>query len=155
MLRDVIPKDMPTLIEHRSLMFEEMYIAEGKCCVEKGFEIMEATYRDFLETHFFDGTLFGWVVDINDLCVCSGVLSIIIWPPAVGDVTERAGLFHGLYTLPQFRRLGYARQIVEKVISFAKKESLKWIALGPSHAGRKLYESLGFQDVDHMRLKMK
>ena len=58
-----------------------------------------------------------------------------------------------LYTEPEFRRRGIARQIMLTILSWVKDHGLRAVNLHASAAGRPLYEKLGFEATNEMRLK--
>ncbi|MHA7098298.1 GNAT family N-acetyltransferase [Priestia aryabhattai] len=50
----------------------------------------------------------------------------------------------GMYTLPNHRTQGLARQLLEKCIEECKKRNVKRIWLHASKDGESLYKSMGF-----------
>jgi GNAT superfamily N-acetyltransferase len=58
-----------------------------------------------------------------------------------------------VYTEPEFRRRGIARQIVVTILDWAQQRGLRTINLHASNEGRSLYEKLGFEATNEMRLK--
>ena len=49
-----------------------------------------------------------------------------------------------MYTVPSYRRQGYAKAILTTALSFAKREGYGKVWLHSSEAGRALYEHHGF-----------
>jgi GNAT superfamily N-acetyltransferase len=64
------------------------------------------------------------------------------------------GLIAGVYTWPEFRRRGHARQLVEAAIAWAKDKGVKTLRLRAAPNARGLYESLGFAASDEMVLQL-
>jgi GNAT superfamily N-acetyltransferase len=60
-----------------------------------------------------------------------------------------------VYTDPEYRRRGIARLLMETMIDWCKREGLARVNLHASDAGRHLYESLGFEPSNEMRLKLR
>lgn len=135
-------------------MFLELHSREGKSFSEPIIRDFRESYRAFLEINMRKSELFAWIVQIDNICAASCAVSILNWPPAIDERRGKAGLLHSLYTIPSHRRKGYARQIVQTAKFFSEEIGLKWIALGPSDDGRRLYERLGFVDVSQMRLNL-
>ena len=57
-----------------------------------------------------------------------------------------------MYTAPEFRKQGLAREIMNTIIAWCKAEGFGCITLHASVYGRHLYESLGFQQTNEMRI---
>ena len=58
-----------------------------------------------------------------------------------------------LCTLPDYRKQGIARLLMQKVIEWIKKNDLTVVSLHATEMGRKMYEELGFKETNEMRLK--
>ncbi len=65
-----------------------------------------------------------------------------------------SGLIAGVYTWPEFRRRGYARQTVEAAIAWCREKEIKSLRLRAAPNARDLYESLGFVPSDEMVLEL-
>jgi GNAT superfamily N-acetyltransferase len=60
-------------------------------------------------------------------------------------------LLVNVYTEPQWRRRGIARQLVIALMQWASDKGADQLVLHASDAGRPLYESLGFAATNEMR----
>lgn len=58
----------------------------------------------------------------------------------------------GVYVDPAYRGNGYAREMVQEAISWARAAGVRKIVLHANAASRSLYERLGFVDSGEMRL---
>jgi GNAT superfamily N-acetyltransferase len=58
-----------------------------------------------------------------------------------------------VYTEPQFRRRGFARQVMKAMLSWCREQGIKRISLHASDFGRPLYQNLGFVPTNEMRLE--
>jgi ribosomal protein S18 acetylase RimI-like enzyme len=75
------------------------------------------------------------------------------WPANPKDpCTERAVILN-VYTEPEFRRRGVAREIMVTIMAWVKARGLRAVNLHASHEGRALYEKLGFEATNEMRLR--
>ena len=151
MLKNATFEDIPYLVDHRLALFQENNGKAGKSFSLEQIDIFKASYNEFLEKNFIEKKLFAWLIPLNGTCLSSGAISILDWPPALGEPRHKAALLHSLYTIPSQRRNGNATQILQAAISFANAAGIKWITLGPSEDGRGLYEKIGFKDVNQMR----
>ncbi|MGH2594245.1 MAG: GNAT family N-acetyltransferase [Anaerolineae bacterium] len=154
-LRDATPADIPALVSHRRRMFEDMASARGTAQDPAGLYAMDAAYALHLHAHLGDDTLRAWVIEAAGRIVASGAVSFLVWPPRPNDLTERLALLHSVYTAPEYRRRGLARRIVQTAIEVCRVEGLRRLTLHASEAGRLLYESLGFEPTNEMRLVLR
>ena len=60
-----------------------------------------------------------------------------------------------MYTDPEFRRQGIARRLMQTMIDWCRKEGFVRVDLHASDKGRPLYESLGFEPTNEMRLNLR
>lgn len=67
------------------------------------------------------------------------------WLPTLGHPTGRRAHLMNVYTVPEYRRQGVARQMVTALMDDAKARGITEISLDATAAGRPLYEALGFK----------
>ena len=147
--------DIPTLVIHRRLMFEEMYHLENVVIDKVDLDEVDAAYANYLQRSLLSGIAWSWVIRYMDRIPASCVISLIDYPPNPGNPTGQMALLHGVYTESAYRRLGLARCICNEALKFCQKRGISRITLNASKAGRSLYESLGFESVTtQMRLTL-
>jgi GNAT superfamily N-acetyltransferase len=74
-------------------------------------------------------------------------------PPREDDVAApRRAWVLNVYTEPDFRRRGLARRVMETIAAWCAAQGLSRVFLHASDAGRPLYESLGFEPTNEMKL---
>ncbi|MDE5967232.1 MAG: GNAT family N-acetyltransferase, partial [Lachnospiraceae bacterium] len=54
------------------------------------------------------------------------------------------GYILNIYTSPEFRKRGFANQILDNIIKYSQKNNIKRLWLNSSEQGKKLYEERGF-----------
>ena len=59
-----------------------------------------------------------------------------------------------VYTEPAHRRNGVARAIMAAIMDSSREQRLARLVLHASKEGRPLYEDLGFEDSNEMRIKL-
>ncbi len=151
-LREATPADILTLVSHRRRMFVDMAAAEGSPLDPGDLDAMDTAYAAHLSAHLANATLQAWVVEAEGRIVASGAISLLDWPPRPADLTERLALLHSVYTEPAYRRRGLARRIVQVAIDACRAAGLRRLTLHASATGRPLYESLGFDPTNEMKL---
>ena len=153
-LREATLDDVPTLVNHRRRMFEEMDALRGKVHEPAMLDAMGVAYALYLRGCIADGRLRAWVIEAGGRIVASGAVSFLDWPPRPDDLGQRLALLHSVYTEHSHRRLGLARRIVECAIDACRSAGLKRLSLHASDAGRRLYESMNFKPTNEMRLAL-
>jgi GNAT superfamily N-acetyltransferase len=152
LLRPATVADTPTLVEHRSLMVEEIRVAQHRNIDPAYLAAFNDAYDAYLRETLPDGRTWGWVVEAAGVPVASGAMSVIVYPPLYSGIHGPRGLLYGLYTVPAFRRRGLAKRIVQAAIESCRERGLSAVLLHASDAGRPLYESMGFTPTSEMRL---
>jgi GNAT superfamily N-acetyltransferase len=131
-------------------MFEEMGYRD-----EAALDRMEAVSREYFGVALLDGTYRAWVAeDAVGQVMAGGGIVIAAWP---GHPTERRGeraWILNIYTEPGARRLGLARRLMATMIEWCHEHGLSMVSLHASDAGRPLYETIGFEPTNEMRLKL-
>ena len=154
-LREATPEDIPTLVNHRRWMFEDMAAAEGSQLDRGDVDAMDDAYAAQLHAQLADGRQRAWLIESGDRVAASGAVLFCAWLPRPGDLTGRLAYLHSVYTAPEFRRRGLARRIVQAAIDACRAAGLRRLTLHASAAGRPLYESLDFDPTNEMRLILK
>jgi GNAT superfamily N-acetyltransferase len=60
-----------------------------------------------------------------------------------------------VFTEPEYRRLGLARRLMVTMLDWLRQEKFGTVSLHASEYGRSLYESLGFEATNEMRMSLK
>ena len=142
--------DVGHILHHRRAMFRDM----GKG-TDADLDAMVVTTEAFLREALPSGGYRGWLAQTADGRVVAGAGIVIApWPGSPGDPSPRRGLIQNVYTEPAFRRRGLARRLMETVLEWCRAEGFFTVALHASDEGRALYESMGFQATNEMRLKL-
>ncbi|HEY7351669.1 MAG TPA: GNAT family N-acetyltransferase [Terriglobales bacterium] len=76
------------------------------------------------------------------------------WPPHMVGSNPRRGNILNVYTAPEFRRRGIARRLLDAVLDWCNVNKVDFVILHASDEGRSLYQSLGFQPGNEMRIKL-
>jgi len=115
---------------------------------------MVETSRPWLARALSDGSYRAWLAETAEgKVVAGGGILISSWPSRPEDANTRRALILNVYTEPEFRRQGLARHLMEQMIEWLKEAGFQSVALHASDEGRPLYESLGFEPTNEMRLK--
>ena len=146
------PGDLEEILLHRRQMFHDMGHHD-----EAALAQLVSTSREFLKRCLADNTYRGWFAVAAASKVVAGVgLWIMPWPARPDDPKQshRAYLLN-VYTSPDFRGQGLSRRLTEKAIEWCRQQGFATLWLHGSDFGRPLYESLGFQPTNEMKLNIR
>ena len=148
-IREVAPNESAIILHHRRSMFRDM--GEGTAAE---LDRMVEVAGPWLARALTDGSYHHWLaLDGSGRVVGGGGVLLGPWPPSPRDpCTERAVILN-VYTEPEFRKRGIARQIMRTILAWVKERGFRAVNLHASAEGRPLYEKLGFEPTNEMRLK--
>jgi GNAT superfamily N-acetyltransferase len=143
--------DLPHILHHRRAMFSEM-----GCQDEQALDRMESAAEQYLRDALPNGTYRAWMAETDaGKIVGGGGIAIVPWPGSPDFPAIRRGWILGIYTEPEFRRLAVARRIMDSIVEWCRGEGFAHVSLHASKYGRRLYESMGFEPTNEMRLYLK
>jgi GNAT superfamily N-acetyltransferase len=149
-IREGTVADIPEITRQRRRMCEDMNYTDGYA-----LSTMVALTADYLKKAIPEGSFRSWLACDDGRVVGGGAVVISPWPSHAYDLDCRRATILNVYTDPEYRRRGIARQIMETIIVWCKQEGFARVTLHASEHGRHLYESLGFIDNNEMRLNLR
>lgn len=143
--------DVPHILHHRREMFREM---------GHTYPAVLNTMQHLSNAYFFEalrnGGYRGWIAELeNGQIVAGGGIVISAWPGHPGEVEARRAWILNMYTEPAFRRRGIANMLMDTMIAWCRDAGFRTVSLHASNDGRPLYEALGFEPTNEMRLSLK
>ena len=149
-IRKAGPEDLDVLVQHRRRMFGEMGSADAAA-----LDLVDDASRKYFRAALRSGKYQGWIAeDETGAVVGGGGIAIADWPGFPGETQARRAWILNMYTEPRARRQGVAKRLVATMTAWSKDSGLGYVSLHASAAGRPLYESMGFQPTNEMRLKL-
>ena len=149
-IREGTLDDIPTITRHRRRMYEDMNYTDGDT-----LSTVVTLTADYLKKAIPDGSFRSWLACDNGQVVAGGAVVVCPWPAHAYDLECRRATILNVYTDPEYRRRGIAGQIMQTMIAWCKQEGFARVTLHASEHGRHLYETLGFEPSNEMRLKLK
>jgi len=141
-------KDLETIVHHRRAMFFDMGRKD-----ERALDAMCEKFRPWLKRKMAAGEYYAWfAVAPNGAVVAGAGLWLMDWPPLMTAGGKWRGNILNVYTEPAYRRQGLARRLMRVAMDWCEKEGVEGVILHASEEGRSLYESLGFEPTNEMRL---
>ena len=149
-LRPATPQDLETLLHHRRRMFEDMGFDDPAA-----LEAMLASSTPLLRRGLMDGTYRGWLVEASGAGIVAGggVIILEFQSHPIDPVPRRAWVVN-MFTEPEHRRHGLARRLMETMVAWCRAEGMRFLYLHASDDGRPLYEGMGFQSTNELRLAL-
>jgi len=129
-----------------------MFLDMGKYDPRK-LDAMANAYRPWLESKMAGGEYLEWLAMASDGSVAAGLgLWLMDWPPhAIGSGLRRGNIIN-VYTEAAHRRRGLARLLLNTALEWCRTNRVDVVILHASKEGRHLYESVGFEPTNEMRL---
>ena len=149
-IREGTVADISEIARQRRRMCEDMHYSD-----DNALSKMTALTADYLRKAIPDGSFRSWLACDDGRVVAGGAVVISPWPSHAYDLDCRRVTILNVYTEPEYRRRGIARQIMETIIVWCRQEGFARVTLHASEQGRHLYESLGFVDSNEMRLNLR
>ena len=108
-------------------------------------------------TRHLNKDLHVYVALEDDVIVSCAFLLIIEKPMSPSFITGKTGTVLNVYTKPEYRHQGYAKQLMTMMLEDAKTHNLSVIELKSTDDGYLLYKSVGFEDAcaEYHNMKIK
>ena len=100
--------------------------------------------RDYYERHLADGTFVSWLALDGDRIIGTSGMSFVEKPPYFGCPNGRIGLLSSMFTDPDYRRKGIAKELLSRVIREAENYGCGTVQITASDMGVLLYTDFGF-----------
>ncbi len=134
--RKLTEKDLDIFIQMRIGQLRE----EGAC---EDIDLVPAL-RDYYERHMADGTFVSWLACDGDRIVGTSGMSFVEKPPYFGCPNGKIGLLSSMFTDPDYRRMGIAKNLLSRVVDEAKNYGCGTVQITASDMGVLLYTDFGF-----------
>ncbi|WP_413288771.1 GNAT family N-acetyltransferase [Bdellovibrio sp. HCB337] len=115
----------------------------------------EKLVQDYFNETLSNQTYFGAVAELNGRLISTNGLVLYRKPPSFKGTNGVVGYVTNVYTIPEFRNLGIANDLMKLLIAHAKQAGATKIHLGATEDGRRLYEKNGFKDVIFPALELR
>lgn len=134
--RRLTERELETFIEMRIHQLRE----EG---AKENIDLRPALL-DYYKRHMADGTFVSWLAFDGDKIIGTSGMSFVEKPPYFGCPSGKMGLLSSMFTNPEYRRRGIAKELLSRVVKDAKAYGCQTVQITASDMGVKLYADFGF-----------
>ncbi|HLW89517.1 MAG TPA: GNAT family N-acetyltransferase [Terriglobales bacterium] len=149
-IREATPDDVSEILRQRRAMYLDMDYDDSPELAE-----MLATCEPFLRRSLADRSFRSWLGLLGRKIAGGGAVIISPWLSHPYDLECRRATILNVYVYPEFRRRGVARKLMQTIIAWCREQNLASVFLHASKDGRPLYDSLGFESTNEMKLKLR
>ena len=147
-IRRAAAEDAETIVRQRCSMFHDMGYRD-----QPVLDSMTIAFRPWLLRMMHSGEYLAWFAVADDGSVAAGLgLWLMDWPPHIIGPGSRRGNILNVYTAPEHRRQGLARQLMQTALAWCRAHGIRAVILHASSEGVPLYKELGFQPTNEMRI---
>ncbi len=100
---------------------------------------------DYYDHHMADGTFVSWLAMDGDKIVGTSGMSFVEKPPYFSCPSGKLGLLSSMFTDPDYRRMGIAKELLSRVVEEARNYGCGCVQITASDMGVLLYTDFGFK----------
>lgn len=111
--------------------------------------------KQYYMRHMADGTFVSWLAFDGDKMIGTSGMSFVEKPPYFGCPSGKIGLLSSMFTHPDYRRKGIAKELLSRVVNDARVFGCGTVQITASDMGVKLYSDFGFvHNANFMQYKL-
>jgi len=142
-------RDIETLIRFRQELFE----ANQKSGIES--KAIDGATREYLDAKMKKDQFVAWIAETESEAAACSAVSFYSLPPKPWNLSGRYAYVSSMFTKPEHRKRGLARQLLQAALEYIKAQGVQQVTLHASQWGESLYSSVGFQPTNEMRMTIK
>ena len=100
--------------------------------------------KDYYNRHLANGTFVSWLALDGEKIIGTSGMSFVEKPPYFGCPSGKIGLLSSMFTNPDYRRQGIAKELLHRVVEEARAYGCGTVQITASDMGVKLYTAYGF-----------
>ena len=101
--------------------------------------------QDYYKRHMADGTFVSWLAMDGEKIVGTSGMSFVEKPPYFSCPSGKLGLLSSMFTDPDYRRMGIAKELLSRVVEEARNYGCGCVQITASDMGVLLYTDFGFK----------
>lgn len=100
--------------------------------------------KDYYIRHLADGTFVSWLAVDGERIIGTSGMSFVERPPYFSCPSSKTGILSSMYTDPNYRRMGIAKELLSRVVEEARNYGCGSVQITASDMGVLLYTDFGF-----------
>jgi GNAT superfamily N-acetyltransferase len=149
-LRPATAGDIEIILEQRVAMYRDMGYRDAR-----QLERVRQVSREYFTEALPGGGYYSVLAEVEGAGVVGGGGVVVApWPGSIERLQPRRPWILNVYVRPEYRRRGIARSILQALLDWCRVQGFDCVCLHASDEGRLLYEQLGFQPTNEMRLNL-
>ena len=100
--------------------------------------------KDYYNRHMADGTFVSWLAVEDGKIIGTSGMSFVERPPYFSCPSGKTGILSSMYTDPNHRRRGIAKELLSRVVEEARNYGCGSVQITASDMGVLLYTDFGF-----------
>jgi len=134
--------DINDLVSLRIIFLQEV---EKNCNPKYDNKVRNSIYAYFMD-NLPKKTYISWLALDDDKIVGTSGLSFNVVQPSYGNPSGKEAYIMNMYTIPEYRKKGIAKNLLDKTMEEAKKREVGKIRLHATSMGRPIYLKKGFEE---------
>ena len=108
-------------------------------------ELIYAKTLDFFKRNIESGAHIAFTCEHDRQMIATAGITLFEIMPTTKYPNGKAARLMNMYVEPLYRSRGIAKELLNRVVAYAKEHQIGKIMLNPSQMGKSLYENYGFQ----------
>lgn len=110
---------------------------------------LEKATRDYYLLHI-DRELICWGIKNENKIAATASLCLFSRIPYEENKTGSEGYILNIYTLPEYRKQGFAKSLINEIIKYAEDNNIRRLWLDSSKDGKPVYLKKGFEEKNNV-----
>lgn len=140
--RQVKIEDIEELVNKRIIYLVELQGSRNEAYIDN----LRSDLNEFFISNYQNDTFVGMVAHIKGKVLAYGAMLIKNVPGDMNSTQYKEADIFNMYTIPEARKMGISKMILQKLIEKAKEINIAKLALHTSKEGERLYRSFGFSE---------
>ena len=108
-------------------------------------ELIYGKTLDFFKRNIENGTHIAFACEHDGQMIATVGITLFEIMPTTKYPNGKAARLMNMYVEPLYRSRGIAKELLNRIVAYAKEHQIGKILLNPSQMGKSLYENYGFQ----------
>ena len=118
--------------------------------------VLRANLASYFSRALKEGTFIAWIAQSGEEVVGTSGMTIWSSPPKYrGSETGEKGYIMNMYTVPEMRRKGIAKRLLQELLNEARERGLTYVHLHATMHGMEIYRKAGFSEPMFEELGMR